>query len=80
MSWTARLKALDDRVLPKPKRPTLRDARRGTLLGVVATLSFITAAVVVEGSLISGAITMTVLTVINARRWRRLHLAQRGPE
>ncbi len=80
MGWTARLKALDDRVLPKPKRITLRDLRRATIIGVVAALAFVIAAVFIEGPLISGAITMTLLTAINATRWRRLQAEGRTSE
>ncbi len=81
MSSTARLKALDGRVLPQAEAAAHRAGRSaGHALGVVASLAFITAAVAIEGFLFSGAITMMVLTVINARQWRRLHLAQRDPQ
>ncbi len=81
MGWTARLKPLDDRVLGKPKPPTLEGYRRGTLVGVVVSLALIGAFVVIrDASMLGGLVTMVGLTGLQALGWRRLHIAQRSPD
>ncbi len=81
MGWTARLKALDDRVFGKPKPPTLEAYRRGTLVGVVLSLIFIVALVVIqEASMLGGLVVMVGLTGLQALEWRKMHLAQRARE
>lgn len=65
-------------MLGDPKPPSLKDSRRGTLIGVVALLTIVAVAFVFEiSSLLYGAITLAGLTSMHAVRWRKLHLAQR---
>lgn len=81
MGWIARLKALDDRVLPKPKPGTVEDFRRATLIGIVGVLVLISCAVVFRATpFLYGATTIVILTGMNAARWRRFHLAKRDSE
>lgn len=78
MGWTARLKALDDRLLGNPTTPTASDYRRATLTGAVGVLAMTAASFAAEApSLLGSASVLLGVTGMNAVRWRRSSLAER---
>lgn len=79
MGWMARLKALDDRLLPRSsKTPSVKDYRRATVIGVVGVVTMTVAGFLIEAaSFFGGAILLLVLTGMNVVRWRRLARAER---